>query len=172
MSSLSPANTPVFLQNLSAKDEHTLRMVNAHMTTLSWAQVRDIIESKQLERFQRRPSDLRRYLEYSHKLRLRYGSVSAFILQERLRWNQNPNAQGATFADQSDWKILWNDWPYCIDAGVVHLVVWTKFALDQNVETGDLTHEARSMVQHFVDTTFADKLGKETVSRFLKSGRS
>ena len=47
-----------------------------------------------------------------------------------------------------DIKIIYNDWPYGIDKGIVHLCVWTKFPLDVDEKdpNGDLTPEMRKKV--------------------------
>ena len=61
-------------------------------------------------------------------------------------------------------KILPNDWPYGLEAGIVHLVVWTKFRLEENAETGMLTEEARGRVEGFVERVFGRELGEGNVS--------
>lgn len=62
-----------------------------------------------------------------------------------------------------DVKILYNDWPYGIDEKIVHLVVWTKFELEEDPATGDLTTEARKSIDEYVDRTFCSVLGSEKV---------
>jgi hypothetical protein len=68
------------------------------------------------------------------------------------------------FKCEEDVKILWNDWPYGIDERIVHLVVWTKFELVDDPETGDLTTEARREVDAFVHEVFGKTCGEENVS--------
>lgn len=72
------------------------------------------------------------------------------------------------FERDNDWKILKNDWPYGIDARIAHLVVWTKFVLKNDPTTEDLTDEARSAIQCFVDDKFG-AVGKDNVSIFCKT---
>jgi hypothetical protein len=43
-------------------------------------------EANQIDRFQRLPSDLRKYLEYTSQIKAQYGSVMRFVVKERLRW--------------------------------------------------------------------------------------
>lgn len=56
-------------------------------------------EDNRLEDLKRVPSDLRRYIAWSHGTRKRYGSIQAFVLKERLGWtdlkckNQTPYAE-------------------------------------------------------------------------------
>jgi hypothetical protein len=79
-----------------------------------------------------------------------------FMLNERLRW-KDMNPKGRPFEDDSDTKILYNDWPYGLDADVVHLVVWTKFELDDDPETGLSTPESRQEMGEYVQKTFGSK---------------
>lgn len=72
-------------------------------------------------------------------------------------------AEGIPFEKESDVKVLWNDWPYGIDARIVHLVVWTKFELVDDEVTGDLAKEARKEIDEYVDSVFAERVGRDNV---------
>jgi Protein of unknown function (DUF3605) len=78
------------------------------------------------------------------------------VQRERLRWSSVSPSGKPPFTDPSDYKILFNDWPYGIDTDVVHLVVWTKFHLEDDPATDDLTPKARTEIDGFVDRTFCD----------------
>lgn len=65
---------------------------------------------------------------------------------------------------QEDIKILHNDWPYGVDERIVHLVVWTKFELEDDPATDDLTPEARQMIDDYVEKTFRSRVNAEQVS--------
>ena len=108
---------------------------------------------------------------YNAKLKREYGSVMNFVVQERLQWpNLTPSAP--PFKDPTkDMKILWNDWPYGVDEKIVHLVVWTKFDLEDDPATDDLTPTARAEIDAFVDKIFCERVGKEKVIWF-KNWRS
>ena len=67
-----------------------------------------------------------------------------------------------------NYRILFNDSPYSLDHGIVHLVLWTKFPLTSHpIDTtdvdatahhnrrGDLDDEAYAAVDNFVRRTFA-----------------
>jgi len=43
-------------------------------------------EENRLEDLKRVPSDLKRYISWSHKTRREYGTIQAFVLKERLGW--------------------------------------------------------------------------------------
>lgn len=62
--------------------------------------------------------------------------------------------------------MLYNDWPYGLDERIVHLVIWTKFALEENAEKDDLTPEARRQIDDYVQRTFCSKVDPEHVVWF------
>lgn len=63
------------------------------------------------------------------------------------------------FANAADYTILYNDWPYGIDPDITHLVVWTKFLLEDDPETGFLTRESHKLIDDFVTRTFCTSDG-------------
>jgi hypothetical protein len=89
-----------------------------------------------------------------HELKQRYGSVMAFVQNERLHWDSTMPSGDEPFTNPTDYKILYNDWPYGIDHDIIHLVVWCKFPLKDDPLTDDLTPEARQEIEDFVCTTF------------------
>lgn len=66
-----------------------------------------------------------------------------------------------------DIKILYNDWPYGVDEKIVHLVVWTKFDLEDDPTTDDLTPKARKEIDDYVDKTFRTRVNPENVCSML-----
>lgn len=161
---LRTPDCPPFLQNLSPKDLSIISTPDAAYTPQSWPEVRQIIASNRLELFQRLPSDLRRYLENNWRLRKEHGSVMNFVVAHRLGWSTPITARAKPFEDDDDVKILFNDWPYGIDPRIVHLVVWTKFELQDDPATGDLTDQARAEIEAFVTKTFCEKVPRDNVS--------
>ena len=87
-----------------------------------------------------------------------------FVLQQRLGWKIPIESEGKSFKTNEDLKVLCNDWPYGIDERIVHLVIWTKFVLEDDPETDDLTVEARKEIEEYVEETFWKRVGKENVS--------
>jgi hypothetical protein len=80
-----------------------------------------------------------------------------FMLNVRLQWD-DMTPRAAPFQDLSDIKILYNDWPYGIDPDIVHLVVWTKFELEDDSETGLSTPESRREIEAYVQRVFVQEL--------------
>ena len=57
-----------------------------------------MIETNDIGRFQRFPSDLRKYLESMFHIKQKYGSVMEFVLTQRLHWDQESlKPRGAAF---------------------------------------------------------------------------
>ncbi|CZR50956.1 uncharacterized protein PAC_00831 [Phialocephala subalpina] len=164
--SLRESTCPPFLLNLSAKDCSIISTPDELYQVLSWTQVQQIIKDNRLDAFQRLPSNLRRYLGYIYSIKKSHGSVMNFVLQERLKWKEPVEAAGKPFEKEEDVKVLWNDWPYGIDERIVHLVVWTKFELEDDLTTNDLTDEARGSIEKYVEERFRRRCGDENVVWF------
>lgn len=88
------------------------------------------------------------------QLRKQYGSVLTFVQRERLCWPSVTPSSSVPFSNPADYKILYNDWPYGIDKDITHLVVWTKFEIEDDATTGFLTARSRKMLDDFVVRTF------------------
>lgn len=136
--------------------------------------------SNTLENLKRLPSDLRRYLAWSHRTKQAYGSITNFVVRERLHWKPSsspssdpaspptfPHHSSTPFADPRDYAILPNDWPYGLAPGIRHLVVWTKtpIAVDM-ARGGDMTAGSRRTIEEFVARRFAADVGAENVRWF------
>ena len=102
-----------------------------------------------------------------------YGSVMAYVMQERLKWSPSSRSTPQSgprfdyedptpFRDSRDFRILPNDWPYGLDKRIVHLIVWLKNRLEVEPPRGDMTLKARDQVQTFVDENFVNPVKKLT----------
>ena len=65
------------------------------------------------------------------------------------------------YNNTEDVKILVNDWPYGLEPGIMHIVVWTKASIPVDESTGDLTAESRRLINEFVNKIFVAGLGLE-----------
>lgn len=77
-----------------------------------------------------------------------------FIQQKRLQWDDTTPSGDKEFSNPADFKILYNDWPYFIDENVTHLVVWTKFLIDEVETNGEVTEAAKAAIEAFITKTF------------------
>ncbi|KAJ5337662.1 hypothetical protein N7452_004390 [Penicillium brevicompactum] len=152
------AECPEFLRGQSPKNIQCLSTPDDHYTRQDWAQVKGIINTNRLDLFQRVPSELRKYLEFTAKIKAEYSSVMRFVVKERLRWGDGNQSdlqpRGHPFEFDEDIRILYNDWPYGVDKDIIHLVVWTKFALEDDPVTDDVTANTRAAIDSYVQRTF------------------
>lgn len=158
------AECPEHLRDLIPRDVQILSMRDADFGLMTWAQVCAEVAANRIDALQRVPSDLRRYIAFNARTRKEYGSVSAFLLDTRLGWKLPLVPKGAPFERDEDMKILYNDWPYGIDERIVHLVVWTKFPLEEDPATGDLTGSTRAAIDGYVTKVFRSRVPAEHVS--------
>ena len=67
------------------------------------------------------------------------------------------------FAAREDYKILLNDWPYGLEEGIVHIVVWSKTRIPVQQPDGYLLPESQTLVEDFVQQTFVQRLQDEGI---------
>jgi len=90
-------------------------------------------------------------------------------MTERLKWTPLPSSTSESgpkfstqdsvpFADEADYKILVNDWPYGLAPGIRHIIVWLKTRLESDSTRGDLTPKSRQQVEDFIQTRFVDRV--------------
>lgn len=65
------------------------------------------------------------------------------------------------FVSENDYKVLLNDWPYGLEPGIVHLVVWLKTRLAVKGDEGYLTADSKALVDEFVKRVFEDRLAED-----------
>ncbi|CEJ55901.1 hypothetical protein PMG11_02131 [Penicillium brasilianum] len=161
------AECPAFLRDQPPKNVQCLATPDSHYQRQSWEEVQEITRTNRIDRFQRVPSELRKYLEYMAQIKAEYGSVMRFVVTERLCWGdgsaEDLRPRGGLFEFSEDIRILYNDWPYGVDTDIIHLVVWTKFALPDDPATGDLTAEAREAIDGYVRETFRSLAHEQVV---------
>lgn len=122
-----------------------------------------------LDLLKRKPSDLRRYLKWSSSIKATYGSIPTYIMLKRLRWTPLPTSTPKTgprfhfvspipFENERDFKVLPNDWPYGMEPGIVHIVVWLKNRLETQPGRGDMTPTSRRQIDDFVQRRFVRRV--------------
>lgn len=122
-----------------------------------------VSETNNLSVLKRKPSDLRRYMDWTAKTKAEYGSMTEFLLQNRLpkEWGRLPftPVSETPFADPSDYRVLKNDWPYGLTSDITHIVVWSRTHIPTDPQSGDVTEESRRLIRNFVKRTFVDSIG-------------
>lgn len=76
---------------------------------------------------------------------------------------------------KDDLKILFNDWPYGLEQGIVHLVIWTKFELEEDPATGLLTESMWKKIDDYVEKVFRSRIPADqvrlTLNKWLRSAK-
>ncbi|KAK3715136.1 hypothetical protein LTR37_007346 [Vermiconidia calcicola] len=161
---------------LTAIDRELLSMRDEDFHEITWDELKKIIADNRLEELKRIPSDLRRYLAWSYNIKKQYGGITNFVIKERLHWTPlSPTGpplfehkSDIPFADQRDFVVLVNDWPYGFDEGIIHILVWSKTPIAVDDAQGDVTPESRRLIEEFVERYFVRELigGREQVMWF------
>ena len=81
-----PDECPDFLRDVSDKDRGILATPDDQYRRLTWPEVKSLVQDNRIDKFQRVPSDMRRYLAYNAGLKSKWGSVMDFVLSERVQW--------------------------------------------------------------------------------------
>ncbi|KAF7544607.1 hypothetical protein G7Z17_g9815 [Cylindrodendrum hubeiense] len=148
---------------LTEVDKWVLSQTDEEYHLHDWEDLKDIIAKNNLEVFKRKPSDLRRYIQWTSETKAKYGSITQFLLVNRLpnAWGAPPFTPTSTipFEDASDYRILNNDWPYGLDPEIRHIVVWLRTSIPIDPDSGDMTPESRAQCEAFVKRQFVDSLG-------------
>ena len=106
--------------------------------------------------------------------------MTDYVCKERLHWTASSTSPSdgqmfeckdeRPFATPEDYKILRNDWPYGMEAGIIHIVVWLKTRIPVQEPEGYLLPESKVMIQDFVHRTFEQPLmlkGEEAEDRVM-----
>lgn len=174
---------------LTKVDKWVLSQTDHEYTPHTWDELREIIgtvrsggwtplyfltiglDSNALEVLRRKPSDLKRYIKWSAETKAEYGNMTNYLLAHRLPkvWGSPPfrPASDIPFENPADYRVLTNDWPYGLEPGITHMVVWTRTRIDSDLNKGDMTPASRQIVAAFVKRHFVDRLGPGGEDRVL-----
>lgn len=136
------------LASISERDARIL--ANDHYEPLSWERCKEIVQIDDMTLFTRSPQQLREYLAAKEEFK-NYGGTAEFIVKHRLEWADNLKSSGKGFLeDKSDVKILQNDFPYGLEPGIRHIIVWSKVrcATDENQRP---TVETKKAIENFIE---------------------
>lgn len=160
-----PRDDPPF--NLTEIDWHQLTLTDADYTPHSWSNLTELISRHRLQFLLRTPSHLKAYLAWCMHVKKSYGGATNYLLKQRLGWQPVSETGALEFRvsgkqpleDKQDFRVLRNDWPYGMEAGIVHFVVWSKVGLEVD-ERGGLTEKGRDRVEGFVKSWFRERVGE------------
>ncbi|KAI5459936.1 hypothetical protein BGZ63DRAFT_415377 [Mariannaea sp. PMI_226] len=148
---------------LTEVDKWILSQTDEEFRCHDWEDLKNVIENNDLSVLKRKPSDLRRYMKWTAETKAQYGSMTNYLLTHRLpqAWGTPPFTPASLipFEDTSDFKVLINDWPYGLEPGIRHIVVWLRTPIPTDAKTGDMVPESRALCEDFVKKYFVDSLG-------------
>ncbi|KAH0594922.1 hypothetical protein MHUMG1_07220 [Metarhizium humberi] len=156
---------------LTDVDKWVLSQTDEEFQKHDWEDLKQVIgfadsaiETNNLSVLKRVPSDLKRYIKWTAETKAQYGSMTQYLLANRLpkSWGQPPFSpeSDVPFDKESDYKVLLNDWPYGLESNITHIVVWTRTFIATDDDKGDMTPESRALVEAFVKRYFIDSLGE------------
>ncbi|KAK7970278.1 hypothetical protein PG996_001288 [Apiospora saccharicola] len=156
---------------LTEVDRWILSLTDEQYTYHDWEDMKKVIGENNLSVLKRKPSDLRKYMAWTQETKARYGSMTNFLMENRLpkAWGPPPfaSASDVPFHNPSDYRVLLNDWPYGLTPDIRHIVVWSRTLIATDPKTGDMTPESRETVDNFVKRYFVGRLGPGGESRVL-----
>ncbi|KAB8270713.1 hypothetical protein BDV30DRAFT_241201 [Aspergillus minisclerotigenes] len=117
---------------LSKADKVVLTTTEEDFVPHTWEDIQEIIAGGDTSQLKRTPTDFRNYIFWTREIQATFGSVTNFLVKTRLHWGKEANHAdiripyrhySVPFADQSDYRILRNDWPYAMSSGMAHPMV-------------------------------------------------
>ena len=130
-------------------------------------------ENNRLDVIRRKPSERVIYKAWCKDVVVAYGSITAYMCAERLRWTPLPSScaesgpifdvvNQTSFESPDDFRILRNDWPYgSLESNITHLIIWSKSRILTDPETELITPRSRQLIDAFVDATFVSRLKQD-----------
>ncbi|KAG5364889.1 N-acetylglucosamine-induced protein 1 [Yarrowia sp. E02] len=150
--------------SVSQRDKDILAIPEAQTHWQSWTDLQHVIQHNELHRLSRSASQLAEYILWKRDIESKYsGGVMEYILVDKLRWTSSLEKRPVPyseelFGDVRDVQILLNDFPYAMEKGLVHVVVWSRAKIPKEGENGDITAESRAKLEAFVNDKFVKGL--------------
>ncbi|KAK1564194.1 uncharacterized protein LY79DRAFT_530380 [Colletotrichum navitas] len=145
---------------LSDEDIRVLRGRSDKPGPHTWEEIKSVIAAGEMGQLRRSPQDLRNYIVWHAEIRKTHGSVLEYVRREKLRWPKHITpCDDLPFSHTNDWKVIWNDWPYDVADGIMHLVVWSKCRIEVTADSGLPTERMKHLIDSFLDREFGETLG-------------
>lgn len=98
-----------------------------------------------------------------------YGSTFRYVVIEKLGWLPPTHVIGTPIkvspfkpnfmGSYKDIKILENDFPYYVEVGIRHLVIWFKCPIPIDQELDEITPDGYDKFNNFLNELFVKKIG-------------
>ncbi|KAI3405465.2 hypothetical protein KGF56_001735 [Candida oxycetoniae] len=145
-----------------------------HGKPFSWCDIEYITNSNQLEIFARSQEQTSEYHSFKQMLKDRNISINEYILKHELQWNSVDlrcqkqvvpqeysisYPQDLIFFNRDDIKILFNKFPYYFDTNIVHLCIWSKLKIPNDVNSlvGDISKLTRKIINRYLEKLFTKR---------------
>ena len=141
----------------------------------TWSQIQQIVNANQLESFARSEEQYNSYQNFKHDLSTNGITINDHVLKDELQWKPNDirhqsstpsppeystsQPQDLIFYNPDDIKIIYNKFPYYFEDSVVHLCIWSKLTIpnDVNSTVGDISPLTKQIIERYLQKTFIDK---------------
>ncbi|KAG7193080.1 uncharacterized protein KQ657_001197 [Scheffersomyces spartinae] len=145
----------------------------------SWEDCGDIIGRNDLSKFCRNSEQTAIYQTLKSKLQEEHSSIFKHVLNTQLGW-YDPKLNGnkriedlkdteivvaetteedltkPVYEDATQIKILLNDFPYDVEPGITHFVVWYRGLVPVTDSKGDISSETRNQMYLYVKNKFIE----------------
>ncbi|KAI5952995.1 hypothetical protein CANMA_005020 [Candida margitis] len=144
----------------------------------TWTQIQQIVNANQLESFARSEEQYYKYQQFKSDLSSQGITLNDHVLKDELQWKQSDircqtspatkslpreysisQPQDLIFYSDDDIKIIYNKFPYYFKDSVIHLCVWSKLIIpdDINSPEGDISPLTKRIIERYLKKTFIDK---------------
>ncbi|KAG5363727.1 N-acetylglucosamine-induced protein 1 [Yarrowia sp. B02] len=150
--------------SVSKRDKEILAIPEDETHWQSWQDLQHVIKHNELHKLSRSAAQLADYILWKRDIESKYaGGVMEYILVDKLKWTSSLEKTPVPFneelfGDARDVRILLNDFPYAMEPGLVHVVVWSRAKIPKENKDGDITPESRDKLARFVKETFVEGL--------------
>ncbi|KAL3233758.1 Uncharacterized protein RNJ44_03798 [Nakaseomyces bracarensis] len=142
--------------------------------TISWAEIKDIIASGELQRLKRAPEETARYHEHKRILAEQNVEIGDYILGQ-LGWSVtelgeiNQISDDArlqkSFSSTELYKLSLNDFPYDFEEDVCHLLIWSKINLplySSDDDNAEIRQDMHDKIEQFIKRNLQTYLDPKT----------
>lgn len=141
----------------------------------TWTQIQQIVKANELESFARSEEQYHSYQQFKHDLSSQGITINDHVLKDELQWKQSDirhqtstssppeystlQPQDLIFYNRDDEKIIYNKFPYYFEDSVVHLCIWSKLTIpnDVNSPVGDISPLTKRIIERYLQKTFIEK---------------
>ncbi|CEP17432.1 hypothetical protein [Parasitella parasitica] len=82
-----------------------------------WEEIVDYVSRNEVSKLRRNRYAQEVYQKWTSDTLVKYGTVENFLLKEKLHWPKD---------DPKPILVLPNDFPYSVDPGIEHVLIWSK----------------------------------------------